>query len=299
LIALWAHILGSALFRLLPREWWYRLSDVLVPVVLLGWQGQVSRATGNLRRVLGPDLTEREVDRRTRAIFRNYARYMIDLLWLPDATVPERERALTIRGWDHIPAALARGRGLIIVTGHLGNWDLPASVLAGRGYVTNVIVETLEPPAWNERVQALRERAGVRAIPMETGVRDLYAALRRNEVVAVVFDRPLTVGGVEVTFFGEQTRVPEGVARLALRTGAAVIGAVGVRRGSRFVAEVSVPFEVAVSGDRQRDVELLTQQIVDWFERWVRQYPDQWFMFRNFWPSVASSEGNETATPTR
>ena len=285
MFVLWAHIVGSALIRLLPRTWWYRLSDVLVPLVLLGWQRHVSRATGNLRHVLGPGVSEREIKRRTRTIFRNYARYMIDLLWMPGATVAERERALTIRGWDHIPEALARGRGLIIVTGHLGNWDLPAAVLAGRGYPTNVIVERLEPPAWNERVQALRERAGLQAIPMETGVRDLYDALRRNEVVAVVFDRPLTAGGVKVRFFGDRTRVPEGVARLALRTGAEVIGAVGVRRGSRFIAEVGTPFEVTVSGNRQRDVERLTQDIVNWFEGWVRQYPDQWFMFRNFWPA--------------
>src|SRR5438874_9301947 len=121
MIALWGHILGSAIIRWLPRSWWYRLSDLLVPLAGLGWAGHVERATRNLRRVLGPDATEAEVRRRKRAIFRNYARYMIDLLWLPTATADERERAVTIVGWDHIPAALARGRGLLLVTGHLGN----------------------------------------------------------------------------------------------------------------------------------------------------------------------------------
>ena len=87
---------------------------------------------------------------------------------------------------------------------------------------------------------------------METGVRELYAALGRNETVAVVFDRPLERGGVPVTYFGAETTVPEGVARLALRTGAAVVGAVGVRRGDRIVALVSPPFDVDVTGDRRR-----------------------------------------------
>jgi KDO2-lipid IV(A) lauroyltransferase len=286
MIALWGHILGSAIIRWLPRTWWYRVADVLVPLALLGWPGHVGRAIQNLRRVLGPDEPEHEVRRRTRAIFRNYARYMIDLLWLPNATVAERERVVTVVGWDHIVAALARGRGLLVVTGHLGNWDLPAAVMAGRGVPTNVIVETLEPPAWNERVQAIREAAGLSAIPMETGVRDIYAALRRNEVVAIVFDRPLIEGGVEVEFFGERTRVPEGVARLALRTGAAVIGAVGIRRGTRFVAQVAPPFEFSKTGDRESDVAMLTQDVMDWFEGRVRQYPDQWYMFRDFWPAA-------------
>jgi KDO2-lipid IV(A) lauroyltransferase len=150
----------------------------------------------------------------------------------------------------------------------------------------NVIVETLEPPAWNDRVQAIRQRIGLRAIPMETGGRELFAALRRGETVAVVFDRPLEAGGVPVTFFGAETRVPEGIARLALRTGAAVIGAVGIRRGDRVIAEVSAPFEVQLSGDRQRDVSALTQTIVSWLEGRIRQYPSQWFMFREFWPGA-------------
>jgi KDO2-lipid IV(A) lauroyltransferase len=284
-IALWGHVVGSALVRLLPRRIWYRVADLLLPLVLAGWSGHVDRASGNMRRVLGDAVPEREVRRRTRLAFRNYARYMIDLLWLAGSTRAEREAATTILGWDHVVEALGRGKGMVLVTGHVGNWDLPAAVMAGRGHPVNVIVETLHPPAWNARVQAIREAIGLRAIPMETGIRQVYAALGRNETAAVVFDRPLDRGGVPVTYFGAETMVPEGVARLALRTGAAVIGAVGVRRGDRIVTLVSPPFEFARTGDRRRDVQALTQTIVDWLEGHVRQYPSQWFMFRDFWPA--------------
>jgi KDO2-lipid IV(A) lauroyltransferase len=288
-IALWGHILGSVLLRWLLRTWAYRLADALLPLGLAGWGGHVGRARRNLERVLGSDVPPWEIDRRTGEIFRNYARYMIDLLWLPGTSHQERERVTRIDGWDHIPAALERGKGLILVTGHLGNWELPAAILAGRGFAVNVVVETLEPPAWDTRVQAIRERIGLRAIRIETGVRDMYAALRRNEVLALVFDRPLGEGGVPVQFFGEETRIPEGVARLAVRTGAAVIGAVGIRRGARYVAAVDPPFDFMPSGDRERDVQVLSQQIVTWFEGRVRQYPTQWFMFRDFWPGAAPS----------
>jgi KDO2-lipid IV(A) lauroyltransferase len=285
MIALWGHIVGSAIVRLLPRRAWYRIADVLLPLALLGWSGQVERASVNLRRILGAGATDREIRRRTNLAFRNYARYMIDLLWLSGSTREEREATTTVLGWEHVVGALDRGKGLLLVTGHLGNWDLPAAVLAGRGYPVNVIVETLEPPAWNERVQKIRDRIGMRAIPMETGVRELYAALARNETVAVVFDRPVMQGGVCVEFFGTEATVPEGVARMAIRTGATVVGAVGVRRGDRIIARVSPPFEVAVTGDRQRDVRALTQKMVSWLEGHVRQYPSQWFMFRAFWPN--------------
>jgi KDO2-lipid IV(A) lauroyltransferase len=285
MIALWGHIVGSAIIRWLPRSVWYRLADLLLPIVLLGWPGQVSRAGVNMRRVLGPGASEAEVRRWTGLAFRNYARYMIDLLWISDSTVEEREAAVTVEGWEHVTGALARGKGLLIVTGHFGNFELPAAILAGRGYPVNTIVERLQPPAWNARVQAIRDRIGVRPIPMETGVRDLYAALARNETVAVVFDRPLAEGGVPVTFFGAEARVPEGVARLALRTGAAVIGAVGVRRGGQIIAQVSPPFEIERTGSRQQDVQRLTQTMVSWLEARVRQHPAQWFMFRDFWPT--------------
>lgn len=289
MIALWGHIVGSAIVRWLPRWAWYRVADVLLPLALLGWPGQVRRAGVNMRRILGPDASEREVRRRTMLAFRNYARYMIDLLWVSGSTHEERESVGSIVGWDHLMAALDRGKGLIIATGHVGNWDLPAAIMAGRGYPVNVIVETLEPPAWNERVQAIREHIGLRAIPMETGVRDLYEALERNETLAVVFDRPLAEGGVPVTFFGAETRVPEGVARLALRTGATVVGAAGIRFGDRIVAYVSQPLEVERTGDRRQDTALLTQAIVSWLEGHVRQRPSQWFMFRDFWPNHDAS----------
>lgn len=289
MIALWGHILGSAIIRLLPRRAWYRVADLLLPLVLAGWPGQVDRASRNMRRVLGERAPEPEVRRRTRLAFRNYARYLVDLLWLAGSTREEREAVTTIVGWGYVEEALRRGKGMVLVSAHLGNWDLPAAVMAGRGYAVNVIVETLQPPAWNDRVQAIREAIGLRAIPMEAGVRELYAALGRNETVAVTFDRPLERGGVPVTYFGAETTLPAGVARLALRTGAAVVGAVGLRRGDRVLCVVSPPFDVATTGDRQRDVQALTQTIVSWLEGHVRQHPSQWFMFRDFWPDQAAT----------
>ncbi|MCC6175324.1 MAG: lysophospholipid acyltransferase family protein [Chloroflexi bacterium] len=269
--------------RIVPRTWLYILADLLAPLVVFGWRGHYLRAAANMRQILGPSATARDVHRRTRQVFRNYARYMIDVLWLPSTTRAERERVCTVVGWDHIPNALARGKGLVLVTGHVGNWDLPAAVLAGRGYPVNTIVDTLEPPAWNARVQEIRRRVGMNTIPIETGVRDLYAALRRNEVVAVVFDRPMDEGGVPASFFGRETRLPEGVARLALRDGSPVLGAVGIRRGNRFIALVSPPIPYTPTGRRDEDVRALTQRVANWLESRVRQYPDQWYMFRRFW----------------
>ena len=284
LIALWAHIVGSAIFRIVPRQVGYVLADLLGPTVARAWGGQYARATRNMRTVLGPGAPSAVVHRQVRQVFRNYARYLIDVLCLPSMGRPELERAVDVVGWEHIPNALARGNGMLLVTGHIGNWDVPAALLAARGFPVNVIVERLEPPTWNERVQAIRERAGLRAIPMETGAREMFACLRRNEVLALLIDRPLAEGGTPVRLFERETRIPDGVARLALRTGAVVVGAVGLRRGSRFTAVVSPPLAFQPTSNRERDVGALTQLIATWLERQIRQHPSQWYMFRDMWP---------------
>src|SRR3712207_4352209 len=122
MIALWAHIVGSALFRVVPRQIGYVLADLLGPPVARAWGGQHPRAAADMRVVLGPGATPATVRRRVRLVFRNYARYLIDVLCLPSMDRAELERAVDVVGWEHLPAAMARGKGVLLVTGHIGNW---------------------------------------------------------------------------------------------------------------------------------------------------------------------------------
>jgi KDO2-lipid IV(A) lauroyltransferase len=162
-------------------------------------------------------------------------------------------------------------------------------LLAAKGYPVNVIVETLQPPRWNALVQKIRELTGMRAIPTENGVRQMLRALRQNEILAILIDRPLSGQGVPVQFFDAMTRVPGGAATLALRSGASVVAAVTLRTETGYVAHVSPLLEVPASGDQDRDVQLITQHAISWLEALIREHPDQWYMFRNMWPEAAIS----------
>lgn len=281
----WAHVVASFLVRVVPTGAAYAVANLFAPLTSFCWPGHYRRAWQNMAQIMGPSADPRDVSRKVRDVFRNYAKYMIDLLWLPRARFGDLDRRLTILGQDHIDEAMRRGNGLVMVMAHIGNWDLGGAVLAGRGYPVNAVVETLAPRRWNERVQAIREQMGVNAIPVETGVREMFDALRSNQILGVLIDRPLERDGVPVRFFDAVTHVPEGAARLALRTSAGVVAVGVVRQGRRFVAHVSPLIDVAPSGDRARDTQELTQRAVDWLEGVIRQYPDQWFMFRNMWPS--------------
>ena len=216
----WFHVAGTFLMRFVPVAIAYRLAAWGTPLVLqLFARGHLRRATDNMRQVLGPHADPREARRLTRAAFANYARYMVDLVRLPHVKPRELIDNIRVEGWEHVEAAYTYGKGVVFATGHIGNWDMAGAAFAARGHPVSALVETLTPARWNDRVQRTRTAAGVKAIPIENGPRAMLAALRNQEGLAVLVDRPLEQDGVPVTFFGRATRVPAGAATLALRTG--------------------------------------------------------------------------------
>jgi KDO2-lipid IV(A) lauroyltransferase len=148
-----------------------------------------------------------------------------------------------------------------------------------------VIAESLQPPRWNELVQAARSAVGLRVIPVGASAMRFLRVLRQKEILAFLIDRPMDDEGVPVTFFGRETNVPAGAAALALKGNAQILAGYIVRSGNSYVAQISHPFTRPSTGDPRRDLEALTQALFDWMERVIRQYPDQWFMFRRMWPA--------------
>jgi lauroyl/myristoyl acyltransferase len=277
----WLHVAASLVMRFVPVQVAYRIVGWLTPLGMrLFWRSYLERATRNMEQVLGAQAPPEEAQRLTRAAFANYARYMVDLVRMPRLSTKELRDSIKIEGWEHVEAAFNVGKGVVFATGHIGNWDLAGAAFAASGRPVSAIVETLKPARWNERVQRTRVAAGVKAIPLESGVRDMLAALRKHEGLAVLVDRPMANEGVPVTFFGRTTRIPGGAATLALRTGSPVVPAALVRdpAGAGYVAHIGPPI---VGED---EVEAVMQGIMSWLESIIRQYPDQWFMFRQMWP---------------
>lgn len=284
----WAHTVGSLLARLVPVMAAYRLVAWATPLALLCAPGHVRRARENMRQVLGPNASEQEVRRRTLTAFTNYGRYMVDLLRLPSLDPEKVLRTIEVSGWEHVEQAFARGSGVVFVTGHIGMWDLAAAGFVTKsGRPVSVLVETLHPPSWNARVQSIRKRVGMRAIAVETGLREMVAALRRKEGLAIVADRPVGSEGVAITFFGRRAYVPGGAATLALRTGSPVVPVTVLRKGqaNQYQALVGEPISIGPSGDPSRDIQTVTQRFMDQLEAVIREAPEQWYMFRRMWPS--------------
>jgi KDO2-lipid IV(A) lauroyltransferase len=283
----WAHVTGTFLMRFVPVSFAYWLVGRCMPVALLFARGHMRRATDNMRQVLGPQADPREAARLTRAAFTNYGRYMVDLVRLQHLDSRVFIDAVLVEGWEHVDAAFQYGKGVVFATGHIGNWDMAGAAFVARGRPVSALVETLKPARWNERVQRTRDAVGVKAIPIEHGLRDMIAALRKREGLAVLVDRPVEgSGGVAVTFFGRETSIPGGAATLALRTGSPVVPAALVRRpdGKGYLVHIGAP----IVSEHGEDASMVMQRVMSWLEGIIRRYPDQWFMFRHMWPTSES-----------
>jgi phosphatidylinositol dimannoside acyltransferase len=238
----------------------------------------------NLQRASSGELDGLALQRAVSATFASYGRYWLELFRLPRDARHSVESRFEADGWEHIEAALAAGKGLILALPHLGGFDFAA---AGRGVAPTVVVEPVEPPELFGWFAGVREAIGMEVVPLgaDAGAAVLRA-LKENRIVCLICDRDLTGDGVRVEFFGEDTTMPAGPATLALRTGAPLIPA-GVYfrpRGGHF-AKIGPPVPVQREGRLRDDVARVTQDLARRFEDLIRMAPEQWHLMQPNWPS--------------
>ena len=285
-------ILALWLTARVPRWLGYRLAALGGEVYFWLNPSHSHKAVENYAVVLAQDEASPRVRLMARRSFRNDAKSLFDFFRQGSIDPDLIEADATITGFEHVDAALAQGRGLIIVVSHFGNWDLAGGLMAARGYPLATLADAFSPPEVDRLVRAVRARTGMGTIPLTSGsLRQIMGMLRRNQAVGLVADRPQREGGVEVTFFGRKAWVPSGPARFALRSGAPLMfGYVGRRPGDyTFFGAFEPPIGYAPTGDEATDIRALTQAWVALLENLLRQHPDQWYMFRQMWPKAAGT----------
>ena len=274
---------------MLPLPVLCAVAGLVGSVLYYCWPDARQTMARNYERVL-PEATARERGRIARQSLANYLRYMVEFAASGNLSPAERLAVgVETPGFEGLDRGLARGRGAVVAPMHFGNWDLGATIAAVRGYSLTVVGETFGDPRLDDLVVRGREALGVRLVKMERVGPSLVRSLRRNEMVATLIDRPLSEGGVRVRFFGEEVEVPAGPARLALHTGAAVGAVAFPRRGPGRIDVLSnFDLDFDPTGENERDVQALTQAIMTAHEAFIRRYPEQWYMFREFWEAPTS-----------
>jgi KDO2-lipid IV(A) lauroyltransferase len=196
-------------------------------------------------------------------------------------------------GLDRYLAAQARGKGVLIVTGHLGAWELSSFYHSLMGHPMGMVIRPLDNRPLDEFVNGMRCLHGNRVLPKGDFARGLLRAMRAGETVGILMDTNMTPPqGVFVDFFGHQACTASGIARVALKTGAAVLPGFMLWEPTelRYVLHFGPELVFARSGDAEADILAATQQCTQAIEDWIRRYPDQWLWIHRRWKTRPAGE---------
>ena len=285
---------GNTLTRWTPQAAKHAIGASIGAASYLGWPSKRYVTRLNIAQITGRPLHDPYVNRLALASWRNYGRYASDFISFPhlDADAVERDlRDLSEHesGWQGcMQSALQGGRGVLVVSAHFGNWDMAGAILA-RHHAVSAVAETFSDEQLNQLLQDQRRQKGIGIIPLESSMRPVLRILQQNQFAAIIVDRPMPANqGTEITFFGRKTYVPGGPAALALKSGAAIVPAfVWYGHHNEFYVKAFKPIvpQQVKHTERVAEISRLTQCIYDVLEVMIREWPSQWYMFRQFWPS--------------
>lgn len=267
----------------LPTKVGYLLACLTADTVYIFWPSLRAAVAANLRPVLGPEVDNATLKRVVRGVLRNAAKNYFDLIHLPHVKLDDIDSRITTHGWHNFEDALNRGKGVILVTAHLGSFDMAGQILAARSAKVTVLVEALKPAVLLSHVIALRGSKGVTCIPVQLGVLGVVTqALHRGEVVGLVCDRDVEKDGFKSKFFGKETTLPVGAVRIAMRTGAEVVPIFNLRRGDgRYDVYFEPALDIIPSGDGA--VARNMERLIAVMERYIRTSPEQWVVLSPIW----------------
>ena len=286
--ALLGYRAGWSLVRRMPARPAYGAFDLIADVAWRRRGKGVERMRSNYATVR-PELTPNELDALVRAGMRSYLRYWCDSFRLPDRSVEDLVDGVRAVGDDAVRARLQSGRSAVIFLGHLGNWDFGGAWSTTQLAPVTTVAERLKPEELFDEFLAFREGLGMRIIPLTGGsdvFRELTRACRSGALVALLADRDLTNGGIEVDFCGQRAKMAVGPAALAVNTGAALHPCIvhyephpqghGWRTVVTFHDAVAPPTQ----GTSREKIQLMTQACADVLTQAVREHTHDWHMMQ-------------------
>jgi lauroyl/myristoyl acyltransferase len=272
--------LGQILPTKSGRSWYERASRLSYRLA------SRARATvaANQAQVLGRPPEDTLVQASTREAFALYGRYWFDTFNVLGWSDEQVLDAFRFEGIEHVEKGLADGKGVVVALPHTGNWDVGGRAMGIRVAPVVAVAEHLKPDRLFELFLEHRRRLRIDVVDLASDHvgRQLTQRLEQNRIVALVADRDLSGGGVEVEMFGRMRRMPAGPALLALSAGAPLISGPTYTTRDGWV-EVLTPVSIEPTGRRKQDVIALTQALATAFERAIAAAPPDWHMFQRAW----------------
>ena len=247
-----------------------------------------------------PGLAEPEVLRIARASYAHLGRTTIETALLPTF---DRAHVLelfeNVEGWDVVDRAMAQGRGVMFVSGHLGNWELAGSYIAARGVPLEAVARRMENPLFDEYITETRRSIGMTVIHDADAVRRVPRAMREGHAVAFLVDQgAVGLASTWVPFFGRYAKTPRGPAVFALRLKTPLVFATALRQPNGRYTMYFEEVPVTPTGTLDADVDAIVASYTSTLERWVRRAPEQYFWHHRRWKHQRPGTPPELGDPS-
>ncbi len=240
-----------------------------------------------------PGLPPPERSRILRSVYRNLGRQLVEFCRMPSYTRENTQCWIRYDGLEHYLAAEALGRGVLVLTGHLGAWELSSFYHSLMGHPMGMVIRRLDNRKLDEFVNGIRCMHGNRVLHKDDFARGLLKAMHEGGTVGILMDTNMTPPqGEFVKFFGITACTASGLSRVALKTGAAVLPGFMLWEPAekRYVLHFGPRLHFSENGNSEADVLAATQQCNDVLESWIRRYPDQWLWIHRRWKTRPPGE---------
>ena len=245
----------------------------------------------NLKQLF-PDYNDIRLKNIAEKIFINFGKYLVDFFRFSLIDAEYIKRFVKVDGRHHLDGVLKQGKGAILTSAHIGNWELGGVVLAALGFPLSVVALTHKQDNVDQFFIKQREAKGVGVIPIGIAVRRCFKLLAKNEAIALVSDRDYFNNGLEVGFFGKKTIIPKGPALFSRRCNAPIVPVFMLRNeDDTFTLKILEPILPVHTEDEHKDLMVVTEKVIKVIEGVVKNHPEQWFVFKRFWEKMSKGRG--------
>lgn len=281
-------------FRLIPTAFAVRLGCSCGWVLQHVIRFRRSVIKTQLNVALGVDGTDPRYSPLIAGIYRHLGLLVIELLRLPRINRATLANRVTYHGMENLEAAMAKGKGVIVLTGHIGNWELVGAASSDKAFTFSAIGKEMKSDAGNAFVKLIRDDNGVRTIARSKSLKQILKALKRNELVVFMLDQNMTSKeGVFVDFFGQPACTMPALAVIAARSGAAVLPYYSYRDPDlvRHHCVMLPEVEVDDAGASTDPVHENTERYTKVLQSIIEEHPEQWLWIHKRWRTRPPSAG--------
>ncbi|MBC8313071.1 MAG: lysophospholipid acyltransferase family protein [Candidatus Cloacimonetes bacterium] len=231
-----------------------------------------------------PEKSKNEIKQIAKNTFINFSKNAIEFCKFSSKKLSKKEKYVTISGFENIDSALSKGKGLILVMGHFGNWEFASQIIGLKTKKLYAVAQTQRNPFFNKFVNKIRTQNKIHLIPKKHAFRGIVKALRQNNIVGMLGDQNAGKRGIFVNFFGRPASTYSGIAKTALKLGCPIVFATCLRKSNgKMQAQIGKPIFLKQTKNLDLDVKKYTQELTSLLENEIRKFPSQWFWLHRRW----------------